>query len=156
MRRILCAVDFSPSSEAALGEALAIARVFEAALTVLHVAGPPTSLLPDGGHAVAATARTATGDSVATARLEALRARIVESGFRDVETRTAVGVAWRAIVDEAGSGGHDLLVVGTHGRTGVRRLLLGSVAEHVVRHAPCPVLTVQGGARPLPAPAPAP
>lgn len=59
------------------------------------------------------------------------------------QVRLEVGVPWEAIVCVAGDEGAEMIVMGTHGRTGLDRLLLGSVAERVVRRAPCPVLTVR-------------
>ena len=61
-----------------------------------------------------------------------------------VAVKALVGVPWEAIADAAREGKYDLLVVGTHGRTGVSRAFIGSVAERLVRQAPCSVLVVRG------------
>jgi nucleotide-binding universal stress UspA family protein len=66
-------------------------------------------------------------------------------GLPGVETRTASGVPYREIVREARECGAGLIVIGTHGRTGVERVIFGSTAEKVVRMAPCPVLSVREG-----------
>lgn len=72
-------------------------------------------------------------------------------GARQLEGRMLYGPAWQQIVDTAKrEPGLDLIVIGTHGRTGLSRVLMGSVAELVVRHAPCPVLTVRPANEPLP------
>ncbi|HWM86759.1 MAG TPA: universal stress protein, partial [Kofleriaceae bacterium] len=64
-------------------------------------------------------------------------------GLREVGTNISQGVPFAEVVREAREGGFDLIVMGTHGRTGLRHALIGSVAEKVVRKAPCPVLTVR-------------
>jgi nucleotide-binding universal stress UspA family protein len=74
----------------------------------------------------------------------------VADGFRgteNVETRIASGVPYREILREARETGADLIVIGTHGRTGVEHVIFGSTAEKVVRMAPCPVLTIRQGGK---------
>lgn len=129
-RQVLVAVDFSEASERALGVAREYAVAFGARLHLLHVV-PPTT------------------DPVPQPRLEALAAGL--AGAVPVTTAVASGLPAAQIVRYAARNGIDLIVLGTHGRTGFSRALLGSVAEAVVRTAPCPVLTV-----PAQAPAPAP
>jgi nucleotide-binding universal stress UspA family protein len=121
VREILCATDFSASSEAATRVALDYARHFGARLHLLHVAW-------------------AGADPKVPPLLEGLK----EEAARGVPILTAVesGAPAARIVQYAERHGIDLIVLGTHGRTGVTRALLGSVAERVVRTAPCPVLTV--------------
>ena len=68
-------------------------------------------------------------------------------GTEGVETRVASGVPYREILREARETGADLIVIGTHGRTGVERVIFGSTAEKVVRMAPCPVLSVREGGK---------
>jgi universal stress protein A len=68
-------------------------------------------------------------------------------GLPGVETRIASGVPYREIVREARECGAGLIVIGTHGRTGVERVIFGSTAEKVVRMAPCPVLSVREGGK---------
>lgn len=141
---VLAPIDFSDTSREALGFAVELARAFDAALTLLHVWQIPA--------AVALEAPTLAADVVtpieeaAAAQLEEELARVV----RDVPRATGVlrsGAAWERIVDVAEEKKADLVVLGTHGRTGVRRALLGSVAEKVVRTCPVPVLTVRPAAR---------
>lgn len=122
-RAIVCATDFSESSEAAVRVAYDYARQFGVPLHLLHVAWPAGD-----PHAAEALARQATA----------------LGGEVRVVTATEVGMpAAPVIVRYAQQHGADLLVMGTHGRTGVSRALIGSVAERVVRTAPCPVLTVR-------------
>jgi nucleotide-binding universal stress UspA family protein len=125
VREILFATDFSPSSDAAARVAAAYARGLGARLHILHVAASKAGAAP----------------SLLSPAADWLGA--------DVPVRTAVrrGVPAAQIVRYARRAGIDLIVVGSHGRTGVTRALLGSVAERVARTAPCPVLTVPAGFR---------
>jgi nucleotide-binding universal stress UspA family protein len=82
-------------------------------------------------------------------KLEMLLKRLEERGLREVRGRLEAGPARQAIVESAAAGGYDLIVIGTHGRTGLAHVVLGSVAEWVVRHAPVPVLTVRSGMAPI-------
>lgn len=140
IHRILCPVDFSEQSLAALRQALAIARWHEADVSVLHVEDP---LL-----------RTARGDARFRSRVgappdEELRAFARSAGapLRPVDVRLAAGEPARVIVERAKQEAADLVVMGTQGRSGLSRVVLGSVAERVIRGAPCPVMAVPPGAR---------
>ena len=135
LKNVLVATDFSPPSEAALTYARALSRTFGASLHVLHVAENlflrPTPLDP---HAMVATKIRALNDCLTDCDRTMLRARpIIEVS----DSPAAV------IVNYATREGIDLIVMGTHGRNAVSQLLVGSVAERVVRLAPCPVLTVR-------------
>jgi nucleotide-binding universal stress UspA family protein len=148
--RILCPIDFSPHSRRALDYALAIARWYESEVTVLHVAlAVPLALGPD----VPAPAVPAV---VERQRLADEVARFVEAavpGNVPVATviRHGASVA-DEICREADVRQADLLAIGTHGRSGLDRLLLGSVTEKVLRKVACPVLTVpRGASEPAPA-----
>lgn len=131
--RILVAIDFSPPSEAALACGRELANRFDAALHLIHIAENPFL-------------RAAVADrrSLEDAPLRWLQDRLSDADRR----RGAVAIAEqsdepaREILRYATSADIDLIVIGTHGRTGLVRLALGSVAEAVVRAAPCPVLTV--------------
>jgi nucleotide-binding universal stress UspA family protein len=80
-----------------------------------------------------------------TAQLAKSKTEAQQLGVKEVATRLLTGVPWDEIVSAARSDSAvDLIVIGTHGRTGLAHVLLGSVAEKVVRHAPCPVLVVRG------------
>lgn len=122
---ILFPTDFSHASEAAGRIARAMALEAGARLHVLHVVPPVT----DPSTFREQVARAAQG---------------LSEGLR-VETALRTGLAGRAIVDYAREKGIGLIVLGTHGRTGWSHAILGSVAETVVRLAPCPVLTVPAG-----------
>jgi len=144
VRRMLVPIDFSEPSRAAFEYAAELARRFEAEVHVLHVWEAPTFVAP--GSAVGGSSATSISDIVRKGAERALdefvtaainRGRIVHS------SRAEAGHPAHAIVDAAAAGRYDLIVLGTHGRTGLSRALIGSVAERVVRHAPCPVLTVR-------------
>ena len=145
---ILAPVDFSEHSELALQHAVGLAREFGADLQLLHVVEEIT--YPDFYYPAPLT-----GEQMATEirervaeRLEEALERIEESGVHAsvhvVEDRPAPGIA-----DFAEENGADLVVVGTHGLTGVKRALLGSVAEGVIRRSAPPVLTVKAGGKSL-------
>jgi len=131
-RRILCPIDFSPISERALKRALAIARWHGSSLTVLHV---------EDFLIGAARAEVSPDNTVhAIQELHDLVARA--GGPPNVAVRLTSGDAARTILDEAKQQSSDLIVMGTRGRSGLARAVLGSVAEQVVRESICPVMTV--------------
>ena len=137
IQRILVALDFSAESHNALHYAVMLGKKFSSTLMLVHVVepvlAPPEVILPE-----LTTERVA---SEASAELRDL-ADEISDGCRVVETAVRRGIAFFEIIEAAQALGADLLVVGTHGRTGLKRALLGSTAEKVARHAPCPVLVV--------------
>jgi nucleotide-binding universal stress UspA family protein len=143
IRRILVAVDFSPHSRVALDYAATLADAFGATVEVLHVWEPPL-MEPPGP--IVAEAQVTLWEMLqrnAETALAEFVAQASERGVRVSSSRALVGSPARAILDEAERSGANLIVVGSHGRTGLSRALLGSVAERVVRHAHCPVLCVR-------------
>lgn len=150
-QRILVPVDGSPTSERGLGEAMQLARLTGGSIRLLHVvdelsvamgstagfmpAAPDTfALLRDGGSQILATARArveAAGIAVDTVLDESLGGRICD-----------------LVVAQAQRWPADLIVIGTHGRRGVGRLLMGSDAEQILRQAPVPVLLVRAAEAP--------
>lgn len=142
-KKLCCAVDFSELSRAAMREAAELARRFDGALELLHVHLPPPAAGPD-------FIPPPDFVEIASAELEGTMAAWQEEAERvvgrAVHATVLPGSPAEEIVRFTRERGHDLLVVGTHGRRGVQRLLLGSVAERVVREAPCSVLVVRGGA----------
>jgi nucleotide-binding universal stress UspA family protein len=135
VQTILHPTDFSEQSAAAFGLACALARDYNARLILLHVAAPPL---------------VAYGEGVFPLGIEDVRDEAIQklarlepgAGFR-TERRVEEGDAVGGILHVAAETHADLIVLGTHGRTGLARLLMGSVAEQVVRKAPCPVMTVK-------------
>lgn len=136
-RVILCPTDFSPSSIKAFDVAGAMARDRSAPLLVLHVAPRPLSSL--GG--TQAVPPMPDEINLKDARDQLARLRTPEGV--SMETRLEVGEAAPIILSIARETNCQLIVMGTHGRSGLGRLLMGSVAEEVVRKAPCPVLTLK-------------
>ena len=134
--RILVPTDFSRQSEQALAYAQELADQFGASLHLLHVVNRP--LLAEGLAAEAFVSQEFESDMVRDAET-----RMREQAPGAASTDVVFGYAARAIVDHASRMGADLIVMGSHGRTGVVYMMLGSVAEAVVRTAPCPVLTVR-------------
>jgi nucleotide-binding universal stress UspA family protein len=138
--RILVPTDFSEYSANATRVALDLAQRYNSTITLVHVDDSLAFGFPEG-YAAPADARKGlqeeTERQLAAARADALIARPA-----GVETRVLEGLPASVICELAGSG-FDLIVMGTHGRRGVARFLLGSVAEQVVRLAPCPVLTIR-------------
>ncbi|HEY6560213.1 MAG TPA: universal stress protein [Polyangiaceae bacterium] len=144
--RILAPVDFSPGSKAALDYALLFADRFNAQLTILHVWEIPHTLRPDLMVWLEGTDRLPVENILlkqSKDEMEAFMAKLPAEARGRVQTRTEQGNVVRTIVQIAETDGFDLLVVGTHGRTGLAHVVMGSVAERVVRHASCPVLTVR-------------
>jgi len=136
IRRILHATDYSDLSHPAFEMACSLARDFGAELVICHVSPPP----------IAAGANGVIVD-IPTGEAEQLRARLEKVKPDDprlsVTHQLLRGDPASEIVRFAAEAGIDLIVLGTHGRGGLSRLLIGSVAEHVLRKAPCPVVTVK-------------
>jgi nucleotide-binding universal stress UspA family protein len=144
INRILVPVDFSAHSERALRVATTFAARFGAQLELLHIVEDPFVSGAWSAEAFVPNIPELMNDLIADARrrIEALRAIATGEGVL-VETTVLTGEPVRTIVDQAATGGFDLIVMGTHGRTGLSHVFIGSVAERVVRKAPCPVLTVR-------------
>jgi nucleotide-binding universal stress UspA family protein len=134
-KRILVPIDFSDCSIEALRYAMRLAEPLRARLIVLHVV---EVIL----HYAAAV------DILLEEQLDATRRRLSqlleELRLGNARAIVQVGIPYRVIVETAGRLDAELIVMGTHGRSGVSRFLAGSVAERVVRMAKCPVLTVSG------------
>jgi nucleotide-binding universal stress UspA family protein len=154
---ILCPVDFSECSHAALAHALVLAQKSGAKLDVLHAYYLPPTIQPNLMVWAAAGHRSAWGLAEERARSE-FDEFLVAHG-PDIRQRTDLHLVHAdptsAILDFASRHGSALIVMGTHGRTGAARLVMGSVAERVVRAAPCPVLTVHEPPKARPEPQPA-
>ncbi len=145
-QRILVPIDGSPTSDKGLSEAISLARLTGGRIRLLHVidalpvavgadafAGYSAEILPlmrEGGQTI----------------LDQARQRVVEAGV-SVDTTMREIIAGRVcdlVLEEAAGWLADIIVLGTHGRRGVRRLMLGSDAEQILRSAPVPVLLVHG------------
>jgi nucleotide-binding universal stress UspA family protein len=140
VRNVLFATDFSPTSEAALPYATAICRRFRGTLHMAHVLSDAGLLMMSGG-----VDYVSMGTIYEDAHNEAKeKLDQVSSRFETIPHHNYVrhGAVWKNLATIAEENEIDLIVVGTHGRTGLGKLLLGSVAEDILRHASCPVLTV--------------
>ena len=140
--KILTAIDFSESSDFAFEYALTLARQFQAELTIMHVINEPVDLR---------------GFYVPHISFEQLEKEIEEGAEKMMEkfcqtkmgdftrytTAVVAGIPYEEILRKAEETGASLVVLGTHGRTGIDHLIFGSTAERVVRSAACPVLTIR-------------
>jgi nucleotide-binding universal stress UspA family protein len=142
LTRVICPVDFSEPSLRAVQHADAIATWWGAQLVVLHVYTPAPEVVP------AMELANVGGEIYEEADLRPLERLALEfaqkAGVNQQRSRVLIRVGWPAdeIVRHAGAGSDRLIVIGTHGAQGFRRMVLGSVAEKVVRNALCPVITV--------------
>jgi universal stress protein A len=141
-KRILFPTDFSPLAAEAGKVAAEMSATFRAPLTVLHVVHFPGIVLPDGAVFAGPEAVADIMSKVDTS-LHRTAAELTAAGAVEVTTRSEQGVPFVEIVRAAREGGFDLLVIGTHGRTGIRHALIGSTSERVVRKAPCAVTVVR-------------
>ena len=141
--RILVPTDFSATADAALDYASMLADRFGASIELLHVLDDP--FVADG---MAAEAYISEAPALRTAMLQEARERLrqrasARTGIPEITTEVLFGHGARTIAEFAAERGTDLIVMGTHGRTGFAHFVLGSVAERLVRTSPCPVLTVR-------------
>lgn len=143
IRRILHPTDFSDASRSAFDVAAALAHDYDAELLVCYVEPWPSVAVVEG---IALDLPAGNADAE-LARLESLGA---DDPTLQIVRRPLRGEPSSEILKAAGEAAVDLIVMGTHGRGGLARLALGSVAETVLRNAPCPVLTVRADARPAP------
>ncbi len=141
-RKILCPIDFSDASRAALRAAVALTQKLGSELTLFHVYHPSGVTLPDGGVALGGPIEMAALASKIDESMKGWQAEARSLGV-EAATDTAIGTTHAEIERAAEEGDYDLIVMGTHGRTGLAHVLLGSTAEKVIQRAPCPVLTVR-------------
>ena len=142
VRTILVPIDFSSHSTAALEAGVELAKVFGARLHLLHCHPPNLSSISPYGVAIPA----GFDQSVRQAAQEKLDESVEKVQAEGIEVSNQVtpvfpGVAISGVAEDIGA---DLIVMGTRGLTGVKHVLLGSIAERTIRIAPCPVLTVKG------------
>jgi nucleotide-binding universal stress UspA family protein len=139
LKIILVPTDFSPASASAVKAAIRLAQLFRASIELFHVNIDPSVVLPPPGDVLSFPG--------AFERVLADTAEKIEQVVREVRaagvtctSASELGRSYVAIVEQARRSGAGLIVMGSHGRHGLSHVLLGSVAEKVVEHAPCPVL----------------
>lgn len=141
LKTILVPSDFSECSDEALRYGLELARRFDASLHLLHVVQDPvTQPWAAEGFSAPLFEVVEQWQRQAEARL---RASVPDADRHRVTVASVVATPYAEILAYAAANDVDLIVMGTHGRSGVSHMLLGSIAERVVRRAPCPVLTVR-------------
>jgi nucleotide-binding universal stress UspA family protein len=151
--RILVPIDGSATSDQGLQEAIRLARLTGAKLRVMHVVDVLSMLALGGEGYVGAADDLMAPVREAGAQVLSRAADTVRAAGVEVESASFENVTGRVaelVVDEAVRWDADLIVLGTHGRRGVRRLMLGSDAEHIARQAPVPVLLVRDKATGVP------
>jgi nucleotide-binding universal stress UspA family protein len=141
LRKVLVPVDFSGPSRAAMHAAVELQGRLGGRITLCHVYQTPAYTFPEG---VVLAGPDVLNDLAAQVEraLDKWREEAELEGGVDIDTMSVMGPTHSEIGRIAQEGKYDLIVMGTHGLTGLKHLLLGSVAERVVRTAPCPVLTV--------------
>ncbi len=142
IRKILVPTDFSDHSKQAVNAALDLAKRYEASLAVVHVFQPLAMALPEGVVVYGPDFYAEVTSKLETS-LKEVKQAIENQGFKNVTSKLVNGVPHVELVNMAKEQGIDLIVMGSHGRTGFSHALLGSVAEKVVRKAHCPVLVVK-------------
>jgi len=137
--KILVPVDFSEHSQKALRYALAFATQFDAEVTLVHIV---EQMVYPGDWMYPPLAVTDFATEKREQMIERLRALDAGSGVK-TQHMVRLGRAWQEVIEIAREQKTDLIILATHGYTGLKHVLLGSVAEKIVRHAPCPVLSVR-------------
>jgi nucleotide-binding universal stress UspA family protein len=140
--KILVPTDFSADAEHAIRAASELSRIYSAPLTLIHVYDLVAYPLPEG-YVMYTSEQLARMWAEFEKRLARAQSDARDAGAVQPETRLLQGLTAAEIVRFAKEGGYDLIVMGTHGRSGLARVLLGSVAARVVQTAACPVLTMK-------------
>jgi nucleotide-binding universal stress UspA family protein len=144
--KILCPIDFSAGSQQAMRVAARLATDADAELVLVHSSYVPPLAFAGDYMIPPPFLQDVTDD--ATRGLDDAVKEVKALGAKRVSAKLLAGLPWTTIVGELDDPTFDLVVVGTHGRTGLARILLGSVAEKVVRHAPCSVMAVRPDGEP--------
>ncbi|HET7539272.1 MAG TPA: universal stress protein [Polyangiaceae bacterium] len=148
LSKILVPIDLSPAGTRVLEQAHDFALKFSGAIDLLHVWTPPAMLAPEAlitGVGMTEQPFLEWLGNSAREHLSKFEQKARSDGIDVARSYCELGDPATAIIERAESGGYDLLVLGTHGRTGLSHVLMGSVAEKVLRRAPCAVLTVRTG-----------
>lgn len=141
-KTILFATDFSESSDHAFRYALSLARKFDSRLVIIHVINEPVDLR---GFYVPHISFDKLEEEIEQGARKMMEkfCRTHADGYANIETHVVPGIPYDEIIKKADEVAADLVVVGTHGRTGLDHVLFGSTAEKVVRKSPIPVMTIR-------------
>ena len=141
-KTILFATDFSESSDHAFRYALSLARKFDSRLVIIHVINEPVDLR---GFYVPHISFDKLEEEIEQGARKMMEkfCRTHAEGYANIETHVVPGIPYDEIIKKADEVAADLVVVGTHGRTGLDHVLFGSTAEKVVRKSPIPVMTIR-------------
>jgi nucleotide-binding universal stress UspA family protein len=145
IQKIVCPVDFSNCAQQALKYALELATQFKAELSIVHAYEDPAAYvtpMPMSGYVGPGAELLLELRKQLEARLEEWKGQAAQAGV-PVRGELLEGTPYRVVLDWAKEWNADLIVIGTHGHTGLAHALLGSVTERVVRMATCPVLTIR-------------
>jgi universal stress protein A len=142
-RRVLHATDFSPASRPALARAIELAKQPRTKLLVLHVLMPPSPFLGNRLPSSYLELQSRAERDVER-RMAGTMTKVGKAGIKNVVSKLVTGAPPEQIIRHANRWRADLIVMGTHGRSGIGRAFMGSVAERVLQSARCPVLTVRG------------
>ena len=143
-KHLLVPIDGSPTSQLAVDKAVGLAKAFGSTVTVLFVVDPYPFTGVGTDFAYGQTQYLSAARAEASTALAAARQAMEAAGIKVKATLVESHSTWRGILDAAESGGCDLIVMGSHGRSGIEKLVLGSVAQRVVSHAAVAVMVVRG------------
>lgn len=142
-KHLLVPIDGSPTSQLAVAKAIGLAKAFGSEVTAIYVVDPYPFTGVGEGFAYGQGQYLMAAKAAATEALSEAR-KAMEAAGVNIKTATVEShSAWRGILDAADAGGADLIVIGSHGRSGIEKLVLGSVAQRVVSHTRLPVLLVR-------------
>jgi nucleotide-binding universal stress UspA family protein len=145
IQKIICPVDFSNCAQQALNYASELAKQFDAELSIVHAYEDPAAYvtpMPMSGYVGPGAELLLELRKQLEVRLAQTKADVETRGVR-VRSELLEGTPYRVVLDWAKEYGSDMIVIGTHGHTGLTHALLGSVTERIVRMAHCPVLTIR-------------
>ena len=145
-KHLLVPIDGSPTSELAVEKAIGLAKAFGSTVTVLYVVDPYPFAGVGSDFAYGQTQFLNATKAMANEALAGARKALEAAGIKVTASLVEAHAIWRGILDAAESGGADLIVMGSHGRSGLEKLVLGSVAQRVLSNAKGPVLVVRAAA----------
>ncbi len=140
---LLVPIDGSPTAELAVEKAIGLAKAFDSKVTAIYVVDPYPFTGVGADFAYGQGQYLNAAKAAATEALANARKAMEQAGVRVTTATVESHSPWRGILDAAEAGGADLIVIGSHGRSGIEKLVLGSVAQRVVSHTKLPVLLVR-------------